>query len=313
MYQEIYDLIEKYETITIFGHMLPDGDCYGSEIGLKMALKHFYPDKKIYAIGGGFNRIPTDFPGFDEVDDVTIRNSLAIVVDLANKERLNDQRAMTSKARIKIDHHVFVARYADVEVVEDERVSCAEILTNIIYWKFKCIPPEAAGPLFLGIVTDSGRFLYNPVDAKLFTTVSRLLETGVPVKKIYDALYTVDEKDLKFKGYIYQNFIIEDGIAYMTFSKQQLAELGLTRDQAAVQVNTIGSIKDCYCWVFFSEGPDGVRVELRSGGFPVQPIAKQFGGGGHLQASGCKLSRLEEYRDVLEAIKIAHATWSDKR
>lgn len=309
MYQEVFNLIEKAETVTIFGHIFPDGDCYGSEIGLKMALRHYYPDKKIYAIGGGFNRVPSGFPGFDEVSDEVIAGSLAIIVDLANKERLNDQRALLAPVRIKIDHHVFVEKFADVEVVEDGRVSCAEILTNIIAERFGAIPPEAAGPLFLGIVTDSGRFLYDPVDADLFRTVSRLLETGIDVKKIYEALYTVDLDSLKFKGYIYQNFRIEDGIAYLAFSRQQLAELGISRDQAAVQVNAIGSIRGCYCWVFFAEGESDVRVELRSSGFPVEPIARRFKGGGHLQAAGCKLSALEEYRLVLDVIKHSHAEW----
>ena len=56
-------------------------------------------------------------------------------------------------------------------------------------------------------------------------------------------------------------------------------------------------------WVFFTEGQDGiVRVELRSSGFPVQPIAVHFGGGGHLCASGCRLDKLEKYQEVIDYI-----------
>ena len=56
MNEDFFKLIEQYDTITIFGHIYPDGDCYGSEIGLRETLRHFYPNKKIYALGSGFKR-----------------------------------------------------------------------------------------------------------------------------------------------------------------------------------------------------------------------------------------------------------------
>lgn len=53
LYDEFFKMIEENDTITIFGHMFPDGDCYGSEIGLKQALLHFYPDKKFMQLAEG--------------------------------------------------------------------------------------------------------------------------------------------------------------------------------------------------------------------------------------------------------------------
>ena len=313
LYDEFFKMIEKNDTITIFGHMFPDGDCYGSEIGLKQALLHFYPDKKVYAIGGGFKRIPSDFPGFDEVDDETIKNSLGIAVDIGDTPRLNDKRILTAKERIKVDHHIFTEKFCDLESIEDDRVAACEIISNLFLYKFGYLPKEAAEPLYLGITTDSGRFLYSPVDEKLFKTVSDILKSNVDTKRIYDALYTVDPESLKFKAYVYQNFKIDSGVAYMVFTKEILKELNIEKNQAAPQVNLIGNLLGCYAWVFFAEGEDGmVRVELRSSGFPIQPVAVYFGGGGHLQASGCVLDDINKYQQVIDKIKKNYRSYKNE-
>jgi len=303
-YSKIFELIEESEVITIFGHMNPDGDCYGSEIGLREALRHFYPQKKVYAIGGGYTRVPQDFPTFDDVDDETIKKSLAIIVDLSNKARINDERAFLAQKSIKIDHHIFTEKFCDVEYIETDKVSCTQVLTNILLTHFDYLPQSVANPLFLGLVTDSGRFLYSPLDENVMNIASKLLSFKAETKKIYDTLYETDLESLRFKAYVYQNFMIDDGVAYMVFTKEQLKKMGMNKNMAAPQVNLISNIKGCFAWVFFAEGEDGiVRVELRSNGFPVQPIAVKFGGGGHLQASGCTLNDINDYVKVVEALK----------
>lgn len=90
----------------------------------------------------------------------------------------------------------------------------------------------------------------------------------------------------------------------MVFTKEDLLKQNISKNSAASQVNLIANIKGCFSWVFFAEGEDGmVRVELRSNGHPVQPIAVKFGGGGHLQASGCVLSDIKDYIKVVEELK----------
>lgn len=304
MNEDFFKLIEQYDTITIFGHIYPDGDCYGSEIGLRETLRHFYPNKKIYALGSGFKRRPKDFPGMDEVDDETIKNSLAIIVDLAGLDRLEDKRATTALALAKVDHHIFQQAFGVVDIVKEDYVSATLILAEMLIDHFGYVPKSAAGPLLLGLITDSGRFLYQPIDSKILITAAKLAECGASFKEIYDVLYLVEEKSLRFKGYIFLNYLKHpSGIAYMVLSKEKLAEFGYDSNSAAGFVNSIASIEGMKVWVFFTEGQDGiVRVELRSSGFPVQPIAVHFGGGGHLCASGCRLDKLEKYQEVIDYI-----------
>ena len=91
MYKEIWDKISKTKIITIFGHVVPDGDCYGSILGLKNLIKANFPDKEVYALGTGLPKYFDLVGRMDEVDDTIIESSLALILDVANLARIEDQ------------------------------------------------------------------------------------------------------------------------------------------------------------------------------------------------------------------------------
>ena len=305
MFKEIFDRIEKADVITIFGHVFPDGDCYGSSQGLKACIEHFYKDKKVYVIGTDFYNIPLNYPRADKVDDETIKNSLTFIVDLSNKARVSDSRAFLSKNIIKIDHHIFTEEFGGLEYIDDERASCSDYIASIFYSRFEKLPPLAASLFFLGMTTDSGRFLYSPSE-ELLAIGSKLIRDGAEVDKIYDTLYEVSEQSLKFKGYIFSSYKKTDlGVAYMVLDKKTLAKYGYDMNSGAGFVNSIAKIHASKAHIFFLEGENGqVRVELRSSkGIDVQKVAKKFLGGGHLQASGCRLNSLKDYKKVVREVE----------
>ena len=75
MFEELRKLIEQHDSIVIFGHPYPDGDCYGSQIGLRDVLRLNYPNKKVYAVGSGLRRYFDFISRMDVVDDEVIKNS----------------------------------------------------------------------------------------------------------------------------------------------------------------------------------------------------------------------------------------------
>ena len=92
MYKEIADAIREADSIVIVGHIRPDGDCYGSQLGLKDAILSNFPEKKVYCVGTGMP-IFFDYIGkMDEVSDDVVKNSLGIIVDLNELYRCEDQR-----------------------------------------------------------------------------------------------------------------------------------------------------------------------------------------------------------------------------
>ena len=240
----------------------------------------------------------------DEVDDETIKNSLSIVVDTSNQDRVEDQRYKLGLDVIKIDHHLPQEHFGNPELLETSRCSCTELICVMLLANEAKITKEAALPLFLGLVTDSGRFLYQPISKQTYEIAGVLSDTGIDCNVLYDALYEVDEKILRLKGYIYVNYKkTKENIAYLVCPKEDLRKLGCDFNLAASQVNAIANIKGCPAWVFFSESESGlVRVEFRSKDINVQTIAAKFGGGGHVHASGCRLDALEDYKYVLDSL-----------
>ena len=102
--KEILNLIKKYDTITIFGHINPDGDCFGSSLALRELIKLNFPKKKVYSLAGTLPQLEERLSKPDIVlDDSIIKDSLAILVDVSETERVSDQRVLTAKQIIKIE------------------------------------------------------------------------------------------------------------------------------------------------------------------------------------------------------------------
>lgn len=304
LYKSAWEKIKNADVITIFGHVIPDGDCYGSELGMKNAILENFPDKKVYALGSGLPRFFSLVGEMDQVDDEVIKNSLALVLDVANIARIEDQRYKLAKEIVKIDHHLLQDHFGDVEIIINDKISCTEIITEMLVKLNIKFGPKTALPLFLGLVTDSGRFLYQPINADTYNLAASLASTGIDIGKLYDVLYEVDEKILRFKGYIFSHYKkTKNGVIYLTIPKEVVHEHDLDYNTCASLVNSVANIKGSPIWVFFSESDNNeVRVEFRSKGVPVQPTAVKFGGGGHLQASGCKLSTLDDYELVVKEL-----------
>ena len=304
MYRTIWDKISQYDTITIFGHVIPDGDCYGSQLGLKNAIKENFPNKKVYALGSGIPKFFSLIGEMDKVDDEIIKSSFAIVVDTANLNRIEDQRYSLAREVIKIDHHLLQDHFGEPEVILNDKISCTQIIGDMLISLNIPFGKETALPLFLGLVTDSGRFLYQPISENAYRVAGALSSTGCDIQSLYDLLYEVDEKILRFRGYIYSNYKkTKNGVIYLTIPKEVIKMYELDYNTCASLVNSVSGIKESPIWVFFSESENGlVRVEFRSKGVPVQPTAVKFGGGGHLQAAGCRLDTLEDYKYVVEEL-----------
>lgn len=304
MYKQVWEKIKKAEVITIFGHVIPDGDCYGSILGLKNLILASFPNKKVFALGSGLPKYFSLVGMMDIATDEDIKGSLAIVVDLANLARIEDTRYSLASDIIKIDHHQFAEHFGEPEIIKTEFCSATSIIADMADTLNLPITKEAALPLFLGMVTDSGRFLYQPIIPRVYELACKLINTGIDIKSLYDIMYEVDEKILRFKGWCCCNYKkSKNGVIYLPIPKEIIHEFGLDFNTCASMVNCVSGVPGSPIWVFFSESDSGeVRVEFRSKGVPVQPTAVKFGGGGHLQASGCKLDTLEDHTLVVKEL-----------
>ena len=167
--REIKNTIEEFDTIIIFPHGRPDGDCIGTSFGLKNIIEQSYPNKKVFV--SGESSLFTSYIGSPElVEEDSLKDALAISVDTANSERIADQRYKECKKLIKIDHHIPQENFGDIDYVDTSRPAAALIILDL-YMAFKDelkMNVDGAKALFFGILTDTGRFKYSGVNGDNF-------------------------------------------------------------------------------------------------------------------------------------------------
>ena len=303
----IYKRIQESPIITIWGHGLPDGDCYGCQIGLREILRANFPEKKVYAIGSGLPILFKRLAPMDEVSEDVIKESLAILVDVSCLRRVEDQRVLLAKSFLKFDHHMPNREepFEDLQIVDAKRVSCAEIIAEWAFSRKLTINRLAAEALYTGIATDSGRFGFFGTTVKTFQIATKLFECGVVPDTLSSIVFAEDPKIVRFRSFLIEQSKIEGRVAYCILNPEDYLPRGLSFEEASSLVSVLASFRTDYYVLFCADSQDEVRVELRSHApYAVQPVAMRFGGGGHLYAAGCSIRRYENeaYDAIIKAL-----------
>ena len=301
--KDIINKIEEYDTIAIYRHVFPDPDSYGSQTALKSIINNTYPNKKVVILGEHSKNLEYINKMDEEIE--LDENSLAIIVDVANKERVDNQSFNKCGYIIKIDHHKpFDEPFEHLTFVDTNYSSCSEMILDLYLSnsdKFK-IDEKGRKAIYTGIVGDTGRFAYIEDPTELFKKLSNITY-GLETKDIYANMYRREEKELKFLGYIYSNYkTTENGLAYLKVPKEVVREFELETIRAARMVNALQDTAGIINWNFFVEkDEDGILCEFRSSGPMVNDIAASFGGGGHMLAAGATLANWEKVDEIIKA------------
>lgn len=303
MFQKIYDKIKEYDTIVIHRHTRPDGDALGSQIGLKNAILETFPNKCVKVVGDMLERYSW-MGEMDDVEDDLYKGSLVIVCDCGAEKLISDERYQQGDYLIKIDHHLPQGSYGDMAFVDTSYESCSRIVADLVINTPLQLTKSSATSLFTGIVTDSGRFRYAQTSSHTYQTVSKLMECGIDTEYIYSKLYTEKLANIKLRAKLISKFkVTKSGVAYLVNTKEDVRKYGLSLfDISRGMVNIMSGIEGILVWANFTEDETGeVYCEFRSSGININPVASYFGGGGHMQASGCTLPNLLK---VKEAVKL---------
>nr|WP_307910987.1 bifunctional oligoribonuclease/PAP phosphatase NrnA [Mycoplasmopsis bovis] len=314
-FKDAQKVIEKYDSIIIFHHTRPDGDCLGSQFGLRQLIRDNYPNKKVYAIGdtgGSFSFLNFDFD--NEPSDELLAKSLGIIVDANFKERIYLRQYLDKNLfaeTLRIDHHPNDDDLdkCTLDGLNQIELLLAEMIAELAYqtgWK---VSHTAAEYIFLGMITDSGRFQFSDTSARTHELVAFLYKTGFNADKVFTGLAQTDLQDLKLTNKIYENLKTVGRVAYTTLTYDETVQLGKTPNQAC-RPNSIANLKGYPFWVFFNEEENGkIRVEYRSNGPCVRNVAVKWGGGGHERASGSILSSFDLVPDVIRDCNLEVDRW----
>ncbi|MBQ1550884.1 MAG: bifunctional oligoribonuclease/PAP phosphatase NrnA [Bacilli bacterium] len=308
-FKEILKKIKENDKIVIARHIGADPDALGSSQGLKELILNNFPNKKVSCVGV-YSNVFKYFGKMDKLDESEIKDSLLIVCDTPNTVRI-DGIDDTSKFKyvIKIDHHPEIENFEDLKYVDDTASSVCQILIEFAYETKLKINKEAAEKLYMGLVSDTNRFLYDYTSSKTFYLVSKLIEdTKITLKPLYENLYSRPLVDVRFQGYVAEHMIVnESGLAYIKITDEILQKFGGDSGLSGNIISTFNNINEILVWVIFTEDKKSgiIRVNARSRGPIINTILENYGGGGHAYASGARLSNKDNIDNIIEDLNKA--------
>ena len=304
-YQDLFNLINDYQVITIYRHQRPDGDAVGSQLGLKKFILDNFKDKEVYALGiDTYDR----YPFVDHVEDEKVKESLAIVLDTANAERISDERFNSAKEIVKIDHHIIVDQYGKYNYVNPSAAATAELLVDILTsdaFQKTTISKEAATYLYSGILTDTLSFKTSNTTSNTLRAASILALAGIDIYDINEHLFSTTYGDFEFCTYLRSKMMLEDGLAYAILDHQDLEKYHISSSKARAFISDLNGVEDFKIWVVFTQNDEGTYdVSLRSKkAFKINEIAQKYHGGGHANACGIKGLNVYTLNDLLKDLK----------
>lgn len=310
MFKQALKLIKKYDRIIIHRHSHPDGDAIGSQLGLATILKDNFKNKEIYVVGDEATRLPFIEDKMDEIPDGYYNGALAIILDCGSARMICDERYKTAAKTLRIDHHIYCEKVADLDVVDSTYESaCGMVAMLAKECKLK-LSTKSATLLYTGMITDSGRFMFDAVTSRTFELAAFLMSQPIDVNTLFYNLYAEDFSEIIANAdNMHKIKFTPNNVAYIYTAREDLPE---NADAAPVvstgMVGLMRDIKGVFVWVNFTESDDGVHCELRSNRYNINPVAVKYGGGGHKKASGCTVPDKDTAMKLLADLDALAAT-----
>jgi phosphoesterase RecJ-like protein len=314
--QRILDGIRESQTLCVVGHVRPDGDCIGSQLGLALALQN--QGKKV--VCWNQDPLPAKLAFLDthkiyEPPRAGRRFDCVIATDCASFERLGQagEHIKHRKLFINIDHHASNTRYADLNWVSAKQPSTGELIFRLLESANWAVTPPIADCLFAAVSTDTGSFQYPTTRPATFNVASKLVERGADLAKVCHEVYqSYPLSRVRLLKHVYNHFHLthEDRTAYFWLKPADYARTGARPDDSEGLIDHLRAIQPVVVACLFEEiDPGLIRISLRSKSerVDVNLIATKFGGGGHSAAAGARVpgKPLSIQRQVLAAIKKA--------
>lgn len=288
---KLFEQINNAKNILITAHVNPDGDAIGSSFGLALILRNM--GKNVYVIKN--DDFPTNIE-FMYDDSIYYNNQfeyidLFIATDSADILRIGNSIEYFNKAKdtAVIDHHITNTGYSNNDIIRLSSSAC-EIITEIFLDSEITIPKEAANYLYLGILTDTYRFQYSASTSNTLRVAADLIDLGADKDFIHDNLYErFDPNYLFLQTEVIKNATwIGDKIITAKISKALIDKYNLDFDKAEGLVSLLRTIDGVELSAIAKEDSDTQsKLSFRSQNIvDVSKIAKEFGGGGHMRASG---------------------------
>jgi phosphoesterase RecJ-like protein len=297
----IADLIRANRKFLLTTHDGPDGDALGSLLGMQRMLEAIGKDSVMFLAAKEFP-LPIEYRHLP-LEDVfheapaDIRDRVVIFLDCGNIDRMPvDFLREDGMAVVNIDHHHDNTDFGDFKFVDPGASSTAEIVFELAMELDVKVSAAIARALYIGIVTDTGKFMYDSTDARTHEVAAELLRAGVDVDDVNQRLYeSMPIEKLRLLSRALDNIeLLCDGQLIITYIREEdyraagageeMTEGIIDHLRAVDGIRVAAVVRDQV-----SRGPVTRKISLRAGDehTDVSVIARTFGGGGHVRAAGC--------------------------
>ena len=330
---QLNQLISHAQNILITCHKSPDGDAIGSSLGWADYLRSLGKDATVI--------VPDQYPDFlkwmpntekivrydkhkEKCNMLFKITDLIFCLDYNTPSRVDEMESslVSSPApKVLIDHHLDPNVPAVLTISQPEASSTSELVFRIV-WQlggFERLSKQFAVPVYCGMMTDTGGFLYNSTRPEIYFIIGELLTKNIDKDKIYRNVYhNYSEDRIRMMGYVmYEKLVYVPKLhaAYYTLTKEEQKRFNFLKGDAEGLVNIPQQIKGLKLSISLredSDKPNLVWVSLRSvDDFPCNKMAEEFfNGGGHLNASGGRVNGTMQ--DAIETVKKAFRAYENK-
>ena len=309
--------ILRRRRFVITSHSRPDGDAIGSQLAMAFALRQLGKDVRVV------NRDPAPppmlaFPGVSGIeiaDRVEDPGDAVIVMESGDLSRTG-VAGLDRGFVINIDHHVGNTMFGAINWLDVSAAACGEMVFDLVRDLGVSLTHDIAFHVYVAILTDTGSFHYSHVSPRTFEICRLCVEAGVQPPAVARSLFDSNTLGrLKLFGAVLNGMELDGSgrVATLCVDRRLAADCGSTSDDTEGLINMPLTVKDIQAVVFFKESDEGAwRISMRSkGAIDINAVARQFGGGGHTNASGCQAAgHIDELKvlfrqKILERIEAA--------
>ena len=297
MFEKVLDEVRKASSVIIVGHIRPDGDCFGSQVALKELILANFPGKKVYVTGTGLPDFFKLLGKMDKPSDDVYKDALIFVVDLNELYRIEDEKAKELGTKyVLLDHHVRIEQFDFPHVSKEDAVSTSEIICDMVFEQNLVVTEKCANALYLGILTDSGRFQFGNDPEKIFRYCAELVKRGAKCKEIDRILAKQSIANLETKGYVLSHLVkMKKGLIYIHLTDAEIKKLGIKASGGSGLCHNFANVVGYPIWATFMDTETGACIiEVRSNKYDVVDVCMKYGGGGHKKAAGVTIQNYNE-------------------
>jgi phosphoesterase RecJ-like protein len=313
---QVVEELRAADKLLLTTHENPDGDALGSLLGMHWILRQLGKDSLMYLSPDEFP-LPYEYRHMESSEIVgappqDMDERVAVFLDCGNIDRMPVDFLQRDGIHIvNVDHHHDNTRFGTANLVDAQASCTAEIVWRLSKELGADLTADIASALYVGLITDTGKFMYENTSADSHLMAAELIEAGVQPHDIYSRIYeSLPFTRMKLLQRALASVERYDGgcITMLHVTAEDFEQTGAVENDSEGIVDHARAVEGTAVAVLVRDltgdrlGKRKISMRSTDGRVDVSEIARAFGGGGHRQAAGATTElSMEELTEEIRA------------